>query len=58
MADSRDKRPSEYGGTPGRLQGEPTAADLARLQRATEPTDPTDDENAALIRERRMEGRA
>ena len=58
MAGPRDKRPGEYSGTPGRIQGEVSAADTARLQRATEPTDPADDEVAALNRERRMEGRA
>ena len=54
---ARDKRPSEYGGTPGRVQGELNSADEARLMRATEPTDPADNGDAALIREQQMEGR-
>lgn len=65
MASNRDRRPSEYGGTPGRVQDgigdirhELTAEEEARLMRATEPTDPTDDTVGALARERRMEGRA
>lgn len=58
MPAKRDKRPTEYGGTPGRIQGELNSADEARLMRATEPTDPADTPEAALIRERRMEGRA
>lgn len=60
MAGQRDKRPSEYGGTPGRVQAnghEPTAAEQARLMRATEPTDPADTPDGALTRERAMEGR-
>lgn len=58
MAGQRDKRPSEFGGTPGRVQGEPGAADVARLERASDPLDPADNGDAAAIRERRMEGRA
>lgn len=61
MPGTRDKRPSEFGGTPGRIAGGEhtlSSEEEARLMRATEPTDPNDDVNAALIRERRMEGRA
>lgn len=58
MASTRDKRPSEYGGTPGRVQGILSAADAARLERATDSLDPADNGDAAAVRERRMEGRA
>lgn len=57
MAGTRDKRPSEYGGTPGRIQGEMGAADEARLMRASDSTDAGDDASGALARELRMEGR-
>lgn len=57
MAGQRDKRPSEYGGTPGRVQGELNSADEARLMRATDETDPADTPEGALVREQRMEGR-
>ena len=57
MAGTRSKVPSEYGGTPGRIQGEMGAAEEARLMRATEPTDVADDATAALARELLMEGR-
>jgi hypothetical protein len=61
MPSARDKRPSEYGGVPGRIAPLPhelDAAEAARLERAAEPTDGSDDATAALVRERRMEGRA
>ena len=61
---TRDKRPSEFGGEPGRVQRgtdgfthDLTAAEESRLMRATDPTDPTDDANAAKIREWEAEGR-
>lgn len=60
MAGASDKEPSEFGGRPGRVQGdghEPTPAESARLMRATEPTDPADTPEAALIREWIAEGR-
>lgn len=55
-----DKRPSEFGGVPGRIAPvphEPTRAEMLRLAYATEPTDETDNEAAALIREWEQEGR-
>jgi len=57
---TRDKTPSEFGGKPGRVQGdghELTPAEEARLMRATEPTDPADTPQAALVREWDAEGR-
>lgn len=57
---SRDKRPTEFGGKPGLVQGdghEPTAAEMSRLARATDAVDPADTPEAALIREWEREGR-
>jgi hypothetical protein len=53
---------SEFGGGRGRIFPLPhdfreNASEHARLIRATEPTDPVDTEDAALIRERELEGR-
>lgn len=45
---------SEFGGVPGRIQPLPhelTGAERARLERATEPTDPTDDAELVRVRE-------
>lgn len=60
----RDKRPSEFGGEPGRVQRgtdgfthDLTAYEESRLARATDPTESSDDAAAALIREWESEGR-
>lgn len=52
--------PSEFGGERGLVQKpphEPTAAETARLMRATNPNDLSDTPEAALIREWEREGR-
>jgi hypothetical protein len=57
MAATRDRRPSEYGGTPGRIQGVVEERDEARLMRATDSLNPQDDTVSALAREMELEGR-
>ena len=61
-----DRRPSEFGGVPGRVAPPPHSIDddtplavneKARLMRATDDTDSGDTPEAALTREWEMEGR-
>lgn len=57
-----DKRASEFGGVPGRIQPQPhdiqdSAYEQHRLIMSTDPTDATDTPEGALARERKREGR-
>lgn len=57
---AESKVPSEFGGGPGKVFGDGhplTPAEEMRLARATDPTSPSDDAAAALIREWESEGR-
>lgn len=60
MASSRDSRESEFGGVPGRIAPLPhelTSEERTRLERATDPMNPSDTAEAALVREWTAEGR-
>lgn len=55
---TQSNQPSEFGGYPGTIQPEPhelTNAERARLERKTNPADPSDTVEAA--REREVNGR-
>lgn len=55
---NQSSSPSEFGGNPGTIQPAPhelTAAEQARLERRTDPADPSDTVEAA--REREVNGR-
>lgn len=60
---ANERTPSEFGGEPGLVQRGTDgvavldAAAEARLMRATDPADPNDSVDGALVREWRREGR-